>query len=83
MNIVVKDGITFTRSPRKNKKYMALYNDGKIIHFGDSRYQHYHDKIGLYSYLDHNDENRKRLYKARHKVKSKRSAGYLSMHYLW
>ena len=41
----------FKQSTRKNKKYMVKYN-GKWIHFGDTRYEHYRDKtpLKLYSY---------------------------------
>jgi len=42
-------------SNRKNKKYAVLYN-GKIIHYGDSRYQ---------DYIDHKNNERKKQYLAR------------------
>jgi len=40
------------KSSRKNKKYMVEI-DGKTIHFGDNRYQHYKDRtsLKLYSHL--------------------------------
>lgn len=53
------------KSNRKNKKYMA-YVDGKWVHFGDTRYEHYHDKLGEYKHLDHNDEKRRQAYRKRH-----------------
>ena len=78
-----------TKSNRKNKKYMAAIVDDngniyKNVHFGDTRYQQYKDKtpLGLYSHLDHNDENRRRLYHLRHKNDTK-PAGILSKAYLW
>ena len=48
---------TFELSTRKNKKYMTTYQ-GRTIHFGDKRYDHFFDKIGLYSNQNHNDEKR-------------------------
>ena len=56
-------------STAKNKKYSVyVVKDGRkrLIHFGDSRYGQYHDKLGNYTHLDHNDPERKRLYYARH-----------------
>ena len=60
---------SFERSTRKNKKYMTLYN-GKIIHFGDLRYEQFEDKAayrrrargildkdGSLSYLNMNSPN--------------------------
>ena len=85
--------IGFEKSNRKNKKYNAIlinYNtkQKKIIPFGDLRYQQYKDRtyLNLYSHLNHNDENRRRLYILRHKKDIKNgfwSAGYFSMFYLW
>lgn len=72
------------------KKYNALiYDDSnnlvKKIPFGDRRYQQYHDKIGLYSHLDHHDERRRLNYQKRHKNDklNEFSPGYFSWHYLW
>ena len=77
------------KSNRKNKKYMAdavkignkLYRN---IHFGDTRFQQYHDNtnLKLYSHLDHNDDNRRRLYHLRH-FKDSGPAGILSKVLLW
>ena len=53
-------------STRKNKKYMARVND-RWIHFGDKRYEHYHDKMAYYKNLDHLDKRRRLLYHLRHK----------------
>lgn len=75
------------------KKYTVHYN-GKAIHFGDVRYQHYKDKaLGLYSHLDHLDKARMQDYRDRHSkimlkdgtpaYKSKSSPAYYSWHYLW
>lgn len=82
----------FKKSTRKYKKYMTTYK-GKTIHFGDTRYQHYFDKIGLYSHLNHLDDNRrynylKRSSNIRNKqgkltYKDKSSPNYYSINYLW
>lgn len=61
------------KSTRKDKKLMVDYN-GKIIHFGalSGNYQHFYDKTRIYKHLDHNDEERKKNYIARHsKIKNK------------
>ena len=34
------------KSTRKNKKYMVLVNGGRVIHFGDSKYKQFRDKLG-------------------------------------
>ena len=72
--------------------------DGKWIHFGDKRYQHYYDRIGLYSHLNHNDKKRRQAYFSRHsgisqkqaaikrelkKSRGKITAKILSHRYLW
>ncbi len=73
-------------SDRKDKKYMAYVGDRKV-HFGDSNYQQYHDKLGHYKSLDHNDEKRRELYRARHGAnnfhKIKGSASWFSWNILW
>jgi hypothetical protein len=53
----------------KNKKYMVRSPQGKLIHFGDRRYQHFKDStgLGLYSNLDHGDKERRKSYLARAK----------------
>jgi hypothetical protein len=75
------------KSKAKNKKYSVyIMKDGKkkLIHFGDSRYQQFKDKLGEYSNLDHNDKKRRDLYYKRHgKATSKDSAKYFSHKYLW
>lgn len=75
-------------SSRKNKKYKATikhYTGETVsIHFGDSRYQQYKDKIGHYSHLDHNDKERRKRFRARHKYnKDEYSPTYFSWTYLW
>ena len=85
--------VRFEKSNTKHKKYDAIIknklNDReKRLPFGDVRYQHYKDSTGLklYSYLDHNDVNRRRLYRARHKQFIKdgyHSPSFYSYYYLW
>ena len=70
-------------SSRKHKKYAVLYK-GKIIHFGDKRYE---------DFLDHNDPKRRDSYRKRaSKIKNKKgeltfndkfSPNYWSYHILW
>ena len=75
------------KSKAKNRKYSVYVmkdNKRKIVHFGDSRYQQYKDKIGDYKHLDHNDKKRKDLYYKRHGPSNDRtSAKYYSHKYLW
>jgi len=77
----------FKPSTRKNKKYMVRNPDGKLIHFGDKRYQHYKDTTGLgvYSALDHGDSERRKKYKTRHAktLVKKYTPSWYSWNYLW
>ena len=52
MNIII------SKSDRKDKKYMAIINNNKIIHFGASGYA---------DFTTHEDEKRKQNYITRHK----------------
>jgi len=76
------DGFDFQKSTRKNKKYMVKVNN-KTVHFGDNRYEHYNDKIGLYKNLNHNDKERRKRYYARHGKAEKHSPKWFSHKYLW
>lgn len=84
------------KSKAKNKKYSVyVKRDGKrkLIHFGDTRYQHFKDKIGEYKNLDHNDKERQKRYLSRAKGiknkkgeltwKDKNSANYYAVKFLW
>lgn len=85
--------IGYEKSTRKNKQYNALLerkSDKKIIRvpFGDKNYQNYQDKTGLNAYpeLIHNDKNRRRLFRERHKGYLKEgyySPSFFSYHILW
>ena len=77
-------------SKAKNKKYSVYVkadtkSGKKLIHFGDSRYEQFKDKLGHYSNLDHGDKKRRKAYYDRHgKAKgSKDSALYWSHTILW
>lgn len=78
-------GYIIKPSTRKNKKYDVFDKEGnKLTSFGDVNFQHYKDKLGYYSDLDHLDKNRKRLYYARHgKEAEKGTAKYFSHKILW
>lgn len=79
----------------KNKKYSVYVKENNkptLIHFGDSNYQHYFDKIGNWSSLNHLDPVRRKSYLARAKkiknhsglaYKDKNSANYYAVKYLW
>lgn len=80
-----KDGYSFTApSRRKHKKYDVYKKDKYITSFGDNRYQHFFDRIGYYTNLNHNDKERKRLYYARHGLSTGiETPKYFSHKYLW
>lgn len=73
----------------KHKKYSVYVKSPsggkKIIHFGDKRYEHYHDKIGYYSSKDHGDSERRKNYRTRHngEQNDKDKAGWWAWHKLW
>ncbi len=83
----------FEKSTIKGKKYSVITPKGKKIHFGNTDYEHFKDKIGLYSHLDHNDPIRRKNYLARAKgIKDKNgnltwkdpeSPNYYAIKYLW
>ena len=60
--------IKFEKSDKPHYKYEAILPDGKVVHFGDTRYQQYEDKtpLKLYKHLDHHDKHRRELYYKRH-----------------
>ena len=65
-------------STQKNKKYVAIFDDGSSTHFGSA---------GSSTYIDHNDEKKKDAYIARHKVNENwndpKTAGALARYILW
>ncbi len=80
------DGFIFVApSKRKGKKYDVYKKNGDYItSFGARGYEHYKDKIGYYRSWNHGDENRRRLYYARHgRTLDQGSSKYFSNKYLW
>lgn len=82
--MIKKDGFVFRESTRKNKKY-DVFKDGEyVISFGDKRYQHYFDKLGLYRDMNHFDKKRRKSYYKRFGLYAvPYSAKYFSHKYLW
>ena len=75
-------------SKAKNKKYSVYVKNGKggkkLIHFGDSRYPQYRDKLGHYKSKDHGDEKRRKSYLARHgSTTDKNTAKFWATKILW
>ena len=50
------------KSKAKHKKYSVYVSGGKLIHFGDTQYGQFKDKLGMYSYLDHEDPKKCEMY---------------------
>ena len=75
---------SFKVSTRKNKKYDVFKDNKYLTSFGDKRYEHYYDKIGHYSNLNHLDKVRRDNYYKRFGKTSKfESPKYFSHNYLW
>lgn len=70
--------VSIRESPLKDKKYKALFSNGKVIHFGQR---------GAEDYTIHKDDKRKDLYILRHKKRENwnnpLTAGALSRWVLW
>lgn len=71
-------------SDKPEKKYYALVN-GKRIYFGQYGYEHYFDKMGIYSEFNHYDKQRRKNYKKRHESNrhNKGHPGWFSDQILW
>jgi hypothetical protein len=54
----------YEKSTRKDKKLMTKVNN-KLIHFGNPEYQHFKDKTGIWSKLDHGNKERRKNYLTR------------------
>jgi hypothetical protein len=65
MNIIIK------KSNNQNKKFMALIDDKKTIHFGAKLYE---------DYTHHKDEKRKKAYLSRHKHDNSQNPIYPSFY---
>lgn len=88
MTTVDLDGFTFKKSTRKGKKYDVFDAEtgDYITSFGSRIHEHYFDRIGLYSHLNHGDEKRRKNYRSRHRndhIDDPTKAGYFAWHYLW
>ncbi len=70
--------VTIKPSTRADKKYMAVFKDGTVTHFGAKGYQ---------DYTMHKDEKRKELYINRHRANedwtNPKAAGTLARFILW
>ena len=51
------------KSNRKNKRFVAIFNNGERIHFGFK---------GGSTYIDHKDKEKRKNYRARHDVLEKK-----------
>ena len=76
------------KSTRAGKKYSVYVKsekgNPKLIHFGDSKYQQFKDKLGHYKHLDHGDPKRKKAYYSRHgPATDKNTPKYWSHKILW
>ncbi len=76
------------KSTRAGKKYSVYVKspagNPKLIHFGDSKYGQFKDKLGHYKHLDHGDPKRKKAYYSRHGPASdKNTPKYWSHKILW
>lgn len=75
--------ISIKKSPKKDKKLVARFSDGKEVHFGAKGYQNY-GGVGKERHLD---EDRKRKYIIRHKKRENwndpQTPGSLSRWVLW
>ncbi len=75
------------KSKAKNKKYsvyVKINGKRRLIHFGDRRYGHYHDKIGDYKHLDTFDKEMRKRYYSRHgEATDRNTPKWFSHKYLW
>lgn len=82
----------YMKSTRKDKKLMTIVN-GKKIHFGNPKYQHFRDDTKIWKKLDHYDQSRRERYLKRAKgIKNKKgeftsndpeSPNYHAIRILW
>ena len=91
-------GIKFVKGSG-DKKYTAIFPDGKKVHFGHKDYEHYKDTVpkrlggGLWSHKDHKDSERRKNYRKRHSARTckngkkcinvKYSPAWFSYNFLW
>ena len=82
----------YEKSTRKDKKLMTIV-DGKKVHFGNPKYQHFKDKTGIWKSKDHGDPARQKNYLSRAKGiklkdgslawKNPKSPNYHAVRILW
>lgn len=82
----------YEKSTRGDKKLMVRVK-GKLIHFGNPKYQHFKDKTGIWKELDHGDKERRKRYLSRSKAikdgdgnltyNNPKSPNYHSINVLW
>ena len=75
-------------SSAKNKKYSVYVKSAsgnkKLIHFSDTQYGQYKDKLGHYKSKDHLDQKRRKAYYTRHgAATNKNTSKYWSHKILW
>jgi len=83
--------VKFEKSKVKQKKYTVYLRHRETLkiyklHFGDSRYEQYFDKLGRFSHLDHLDKKRRKLYRLRHRHTYDPkiySSSWFSWRFLW
>jgi len=90
--------IKFSIPKKGYKKYKASIYDTKnkkikSVMFGDRRYEHYFDRIGMWREKNHNDRKRRAAYRKRHEKISLKDGSaayqvpytpaYFSYHLLW
>jgi hypothetical protein len=84
--MVLVSGFNYELSDKKGKKLMTVVN-GKKIHFGAAGYQHYFDRTGLLSSLNHLDEKRRQSYLKRSggigRTEDPTSANWHARNILW
>ena len=83
---------TYEKSTKPDKKLMVIV-DGKKIHFGSSKMEHYKDRTGIWKSKDHLDKGRRENYKKRAggikdksgslTYKDPTKANYHAYHILW
>lgn len=90
MSFRILDGYKFEPAQDFIHKYKVEVYDkeskkNKYVYFGSINYQQYKDKIGMYKYLDHNDNKRRKLFRDRfERFKNKKeTAGWFAYYYLW
>lgn len=84
--MVLVSGFDYELSDKKGKKLMTVVN-GKKIHFGAAGYQHFFDRTGLLSSLNHFDDKRRQSYLKRAKglggSTDPTSANFHAINILW